>query len=177
MTRDETIELWQRCEDARASALADGKSENEAHECAKAIWNSWAKVHSQSRVQLANARELELSKFDYETEAWIAPETSGVNEATNMWLLQARADFHGHVFDSKPNFSGFIFPGHAIFGESKRLTKDRTKRPSVVFCQGAEFKGAEFQLDAIFDWSQFERAAGFSNVRFLDIARFGRLCT
>jgi hypothetical protein len=40
MTRDETIALWQKCEDARAAAQAEGKSEDEAHEAAKAIWNS-----------------------------------------------------------------------------------------------------------------------------------------
>jgi hypothetical protein len=42
MTRDETIALWQKCEDARAAAQAEGKSEDEAHEAAKAIWNRWA---------------------------------------------------------------------------------------------------------------------------------------
>lgn len=42
MTRDETIALFQKCEQARADALAAGKPKEEAHEAAKAIWNDWA---------------------------------------------------------------------------------------------------------------------------------------
>ena len=35
MTRDETIAFWQQCEVARGAALAEGKSEEQAHEAAK----------------------------------------------------------------------------------------------------------------------------------------------
>jgi hypothetical protein len=37
MNQDETIALWQRCEDARAAALAEGQDEDEAHEAAAAL--------------------------------------------------------------------------------------------------------------------------------------------
>lgn len=42
----------------------------------------------------------------------------------------------------------------------------------MVFTEGVEFSCAEFLLDAVFDWSKFERAASFSEVKFFDIARF-----
>jgi hypothetical protein len=52
MTRDETIALWQECEDARAAALAEGRSDDEANEEAKAIWNEWADNMCAIRHQL-----------------------------------------------------------------------------------------------------------------------------
>ncbi|MEM7620742.1 MAG: hypothetical protein AAF228_09840 [Pseudomonadota bacterium] len=42
MNQDETIAHFNKCEAARKAALDDGKSEDEAHEAAKAVWNAWA---------------------------------------------------------------------------------------------------------------------------------------
>jgi hypothetical protein len=172
MTRDETIALWQRCEDARAAELANGKTESEAHQSATSIWNSWAKKLLEERAVLERMAIFKIGKHDFQTEGWIGAESCGLNEVTSEWLQRAQVDFHGHVFEVKARFENFIFPGYAIFGESKRLTKNRATRPSVIFKQGVEFGRARFHLDAIFDWSVFSRAAGFSDVIFFDIARF-----
>src|SRR5262249_23657320 len=66
----------------------------------------------------------------------------------------------------------FVFPGQAVFGESKAHTRMRGARPSVIFREGASFNEAEFALDAVFDWALFERAAAFNATHFCEIARF-----
>ena len=56
MTRDETIALWRECEAACKAALAEGKSKEEAHEAAKAIWNAWAGRDARSAMHLGGIR-------------------------------------------------------------------------------------------------------------------------
>jgi len=172
MTREQTIALWQQCEAARAAALAQGETSEKAHEAAKAIWNGWAQPLLESCESLKASGEFKIAKFDYLAEDWIGPESFGENPATEQWLDAARVDFNGHVFGAKADFREFLFPGQSIFGESKKYTKNRIARPSVVFRQGVEFGGSTFFWDAVFDWCHFERAAGFSNVTFCDVARF-----
>jgi hypothetical protein len=53
--RKRTIERFEECERARAKALEEGKSEEEAHEAAKAIWNGWAEKMLAERQTLENA--------------------------------------------------------------------------------------------------------------------------
>jgi len=48
MTRDERVALF---EARRAEARAAGKSEDEAHEAAKAHWNAWAEGLLAERTQ------------------------------------------------------------------------------------------------------------------------------
>ncbi len=89
MTREETIALWQECEDARTARLENGKSEDEAHEAAKTIWNAWAAELIKERKLLEVDDLFKTSKFNYETEGYVAPETCGSNEATTVWLERA----------------------------------------------------------------------------------------
>lgn len=125
MTRDETIALWKKCEEARAQALSEGEPPEKAHEAAKYIWNQWANEQVRKREQLTAAGEFKLGKFDYMNLSFVAPETLAENAPTAQWLEGARVDYHGVIFDYKPNFSGFIFPGQTIFGELKKSNKNQ----------------------------------------------------
>jgi hypothetical protein len=175
MTNEETLALWAKCEEARNKALEAGQSSNAAHQAAQGIWNHWASKLIQARIQLQASHCLRLTKFDYETKDYVAPETRGANEETVEWLDLARVDFHGARFKDRPYFKGFIFPGQAFFGESRKYTRHSNKRPekpSVIFHDGANFDNAKFHLDAVFDWAEFKASAVFRNVEFLDIVRF-----
>jgi hypothetical protein len=130
MTPKETAELWRQCEEARASRLQAGKSQDEAHESARCIWNAWASA------MLVRRRELETSShFIIERRSayvgYIAAPTFGGNAATREWLQDARTDFsQSATFETRPNFGGFIFPGHVWFGV--RLEKNRDKPRSSM---------------------------------------------
>jgi hypothetical protein len=168
MTPKETAELWRQCEEARASRQAEGKSPEEAHEAAKRIWNAWAST------LLARRRELETSsRFVMERRSayggYIAVPTSGGNAATREWLQDARADFSESAsFETRPNFGGFIFPGHAWFG----VRLEKKSRKPAIFNAGARFSEAVFHLDAVFDGVEFIQVAAFRDAEFRGIARF-----
>ncbi len=172
MTRDETIALWEKCEEARAAALAEGKSDDKAHDAAKEIWNDWANGVRGEYDALTSKGKFKTKKAIYGPDEWISAETIGTNEETLGWLDRARVDFHGFSFKTRPHFRDFLFPGQSIFGESKQFTKERLQRPSVKFINGANFDGAIFFFDAVFDWAKFYRSVGFNSTQFHGIARF-----
>ena len=100
MNRDETVALLLECEgkrgEARAAALAGGKSEDEArsiaHEAAKAHWNAWAQALLAERKALEDAGTWK-SRREY---PWL-PE-KGENPETQAWLDEAFADFSRCLF-------------------------------------------------------------------------------
>jgi hypothetical protein len=171
MTPDETAALWQKCEAERASKLEKGKSADEAHEAARSIWNAWA------ATMLARRRALETSSLfimrrGNPFEGYIAAETFGGNTATSEWLQAARVNFIGFVFDTRPDFGGFIFPGPAWFGESANARRERTSRQVAIYNAGARFSDAVFHLDAVFNQSEFVHVVAFRDAEFRGIARF-----
>jgi hypothetical protein len=171
MTRDETIALWERCENARAAALAEGKSEDEAHEAAKSIWNGWANAMLEARRALEASGAFRVKRYD-KYESFVAPETFADSAAAGEWILAAQTTFNGFVFEDRPNFGGFIFPGPALFGDSVRYTRAKTVREPTTFKAGCRFTGAVFHMDAIFSWAEIVQRAGFMNVEFRGIVRF-----
>jgi len=169
MTRDETVrertvERFLECEakraEARAAALAEGKSEDDADkladEAAKRHWNAWADD------LLAKRKALE------ERGAWAAKKTPGgtlepENAETRAWMEEAEANFSRCLFlltrgegikeasggdKEKPeagelpvksiaikggvaNFRGFVFPGYASF-ESAAFLGDAGEGDGIV---------------------------------------------
>ncbi len=170
MTRDETIALWQRCEVARGAAFAEGKSEDQAHEAAKSIWNAWANEMLEARRTLETSGQFRTKRYDG-YEGFVAPETFGECAATVGWMQVAQTNFNRFVFEDRPNFGGFTFPGPALFGGS-RYTREKTVRQPTVFMAGCRFNEAVFHMDAVFGWSEFIQGAAFRDVEFRGIARF-----
>lgn len=170
MTRDETIALWQRCEDERAGALADGKSEDEAHEAAKSIWNVWAGRMLEGRRALEASCQFIAKKND-KYDDFVAAETVSSDPATLAWMQAARVDFGGFVFERQADFRGFVFPGQAFFGDSGH-NRTAAGRCPTTFAAGARFSEAIFHMDAVFGWSEFNQSGGFRDAEFRGIARF-----
>ena len=113
MTRDETLAFWQQCERARSAALADGKSEDEAHEAAKSIWNAWAERMLEARRALEASCQFIARKND-KYDDFVAAETVSSDPATLAWMQAARVDFGGFVFESPGGFSRVCFPRASI---------------------------------------------------------------
>lgn len=187
MNREETIALFDRCEAARAKALAEGLAagnkwhvaDDAAHEAAKAVWNGWAKAMLAERHALEAAGKFEILdnilNTSYSQEA--------LNEVTRAWMDAASADFSNYIFRVNPladqqvpssnvksvcvaddiiQFEGFIFPGEARF-------------TGATFSGDASFAEALFWGDAGFEGAQFSGKAVFAGARFLSRARFGRV--
>ena len=123
MTRDETVALWQQCESARDAALAEGKSEEEAHEAAKSIWNAWAERMLEARRALEASGRF-IAKKSEKYDDFVAAETVSSDPATLEWMQAAMVNFSGFVFEDQADFGGFVFPGQALFGDSGRYTTD-----------------------------------------------------
>ncbi len=193
MTRDETVALFLECEakraEARAAALAGGKSEGEAgrtaHEAAKAHWNAWVELLLAERKAMENAGTWKSSR-EY---SWKPEE--GENPETQAWLEKAAADFSRCLFlvrgvegtketagedseedgSAKPpvksiqlegdraDFSGFVFPGPAYF-------------LSATFSGTANFRSATFSSDAWFNSATFSGTANFQSATFSGDAWF-----
>jgi hypothetical protein len=181
MSQTDTMERWRLCEEARLAALKNTNQDRDAHyraqSAAAKIWNEWAEELIEARQILAAQGIFKLDKFTYERGGYIAPETVAANDATARWLEQARVDFGGTAFERRADFTGFIFPGQAIFGESQKYslyTRRTSPKTPTTFLGGARFNSAIFHLDAVFDWAVFHTTAGFDHAHFYDIARFNQ---
>jgi len=162
MTRDETIALFQRCEQARADALAAGKEEYEAHEAAKAIWNGWAEKILDKRRDLKVKGLFQLKPE--RTGDWIAPRHRGSNRQTIDFLDQSRVDFSGFSFSDFTNFCGFIFPGETIFSNRRN--------GASVFNSDAKFDGCIFYGHLLFESVHFRASFNASRAKFHDNVDF-----
>ena len=170
MTRDETVAFWQRCEGARNASAAEGKSEDEAHEAARSIWNAWAARMLEARRTLEASGQFITRKYD-RYDDFVAAETLSSDPATLAWMQAAMVDFGGFVFEEQADFRGFAFPGQAFFGDSGS-TRTAAGRSPTTFAAGARFSEAVFHMDAVFGWSEFNQSGGFREAEFRGIARF-----
>jgi hypothetical protein len=202
MDRDETVALFLECEakraEARAAALAGGKSEYgaepAAHEAAKAHWNAWAEARLAERKAMEAdgrwAAEIEFGSLEPE------------NDETRAWMENAGADFSRYLFlvtgaegtkettgedKEEPatpelavksvslegnlvRFDGFIFPGDASF-QSTTFTGDASF-DSATFTGDAWFERATFTGDASFVSATFSGKASFQGATFTGYAWF-----
>jgi len=197
MTRDEevrerTVKRFLECEakraEARAAALADGKSGDEAreiaHEAAKAHWNAWADD------MLGRRKALEKSGVWSATKNYLGS-IEPKNTETRAWLEEADASFSRCLFlpkgsegiqeapgDDKQaveawslpvktiaiegrvaDFRDFIFPAYAGFD-------------SAAFSGGASFERATFSGDAGFFGATFSGDASFPSATFSGDVKF-----
>ena len=189
MTRDETVALFEACEEKRAEARAaardKGKSERDANEtahlAAREHWNAWAQGMLVQRQTLEAAGKWVI-RLD-----WRGDVIPG-NEASANWLDAAKANFFALRFPhaarkaqlsgfaykarnslARPTvipgkgfavrFDGFIFPGYAEF--------ERAQFPAF-----ASFRKTNFGLTARFDWALFESVVWFEEAHFLSFVRF-----
>jgi hypothetical protein len=173
MTRDETVALFEACEakrgEARAAALADGKSEYKArdiaHEAAKAHWNAWADS------LLAERKTMQASG------AWRSHRNSvGQEEAENIqtqaWLDKAVAEFSRSLFHSRASEQSKkpAVENDTTNGESG------DSAPLIVTVQiedhGIEFSGFNFPGSALFKGTTFQGDASFVGASFHNYAWF-----
>jgi uncharacterized protein YjbI with pentapeptide repeats len=196
MTRDETVGLWQKCEDARAAALTRGETEDRAHEAAKSVWNLWARelVHERGTIESTGAWR--ASHVD--DPNFYAPREVGANSRTREWLEKAAVDFSQVTFvdgtieltrtlakaDSKPiafgyernyrrtspSFRGFQFPSLCDFWEANFATPSDFS--DTIFHGLAGFRRTTFADTANFERATFHRAAWFARTRFASTADF-----
>ncbi len=192
MNRDESIALFQRCETARGEALAAGKSRDEAHEAAKAVWDAWAQPLLAERKQLEEAGE-----WDAKLNPFGALE--GQNDQTKDWLSRASVDFSrcrfyvetaeeapaesSEEFDETPedvksiplaggglDFRGFDFPAAAWFNGA--AFSAAAWFGDATFSATAWFGDATFSADASFDGATFSADASFGDATFSAAAWF-----
>jgi hypothetical protein len=171
MNRDETIVLFEACERKRAEALTAGLSEDQAHEAAKACWNTWA------NSMLAERKTLQ------ESGAWLAETHSqgnyvAKNDATSKWIERASTDFSELNFSprsmsspshdkqirlagDRPNFEGYVSPGNVSFRQSQ-------------FQGPASFKDATFDGWTQFNNVNFQNGGSFENAIFYSIIEFAQ---
>ena len=172
MTRDETIALWQRCEAARKAALAEGKSGNEAHEAAKAIWNAWAGRMLEARRTLEASGQFIAGKSE-KYEDFVARRNDEIRPRdTGRGCRRRRSISAALSLKSGRTSAGSFFPGRRCLAISPVTPERRPCRNPTTFAAGARFSEAIFHMDAVFDWSEFNQAAGFRNAEFRGIARF-----
>ena len=151
MTRDETIALFLECEakrgEARAAALAGGKSEdharNIAHEAAKAHWNAWAEPLLAERGRM-------------ETEGRWAAEKDVVygslepkNAETGAWMKRAEAGLLPLSLSCK----GGGGETKEAAGEERKESEDGKPPVKSIQLEGdsADFSGFIFPGDAWFE--------------------------
>jgi uncharacterized protein YjbI with pentapeptide repeats len=169
MTRDETVQLWQACEDARAAASAAGQADDQAHEAAKAVWNKWAeRLQDQQANLMQNGQWMLEAVSDYN---WPEARQRGSNPMTQAWLQSAFVDFAGHRFENGADFSGFLFPGDVDFG---RQSPTKGKEIPTVFCEYASFTSAQFKGSCRFSWANFRKRSWFDRAEFSGYAQFTR---
>lgn len=182
MTYDETAALWAQCEAARKAALetALGKGRNkrfaemDAHKAAKGVWNAWAEAMLRRREAIVQAGRWAASvdaggrqiPHNEETGAWFRAAVANFSRATFNGPAAARPGDRDRVVDAgdQARFSGFIFPGAAIF---RRVRFTMTAWfEKAVFHGNAVFEEAVFSVDAWFEHAKFMEATTFDEAVF-----------
>src|SRR5262249_52963706 len=108
-----------------------GADVNEAESLAlfargREAWNDWAAATTARYRALVAA-----GRWSYTTENQYPGEVIPGNPETAAWMSESIANFRLHAFSDTPDFSGFAFPGAALFVSTK-------------FIGGAGFSGAHF---------------------------------
>ena len=196
MNQDETIAHFNTCEAARKQALDDGKSEDEAHEAAKAVWNTWADELLAQKKELEDKGEWKVKKF-----VLTYFRDQGNNEPTQEWLDKAHLDFSGLYFSKIKNklenrvhkngteppeingniksiyyyspyfiFHGYKFPSYANF--LCTTFDDNADFTDVTFEGTANFFAATFKYIAYFGDATFKSITNFRNTTFENVADF-----
>ena len=191
MNREETIALWQRCEDARTAALDEGKNENEAHQAATAIWNGWAKdmLALKSKMEKAGTWHATRNHFG-EIEPKNEETAAGCNDLRQLFNRSQGYLTKSHtvpaprgwtadepirpivVEDIRIAFSDFVFPAAARFKEVRFYGVVGFE--AAQFTAPASFESAQFYGDAGFRQAHFARDANFARAQFLGDAYFDR---
>jgi len=184
MTRDETVALWQRCEEARQLAQASGQSESDAHEAAKSVWNSWANELLSRRVELEKSGQW-CSAVRQSENSYVEVEL-GDNQQSQAWLSEAFVDF------SKLNF--VPVDGALIDADLEHLKPSRTVMleqwasrlnfrnldlasrtldfSGFIFPGSCDFFGTRFFVPVYFSRALFYGSGGFRRSYFFDPVDF-----
>jgi len=170
MTRDETIALFQKCEQARANALEDSKSRDEAHKAARVIWNAWAEE------MLAERKALEEADY-WDVEPRIEGQMTCNSRKTWDWITRARVDFsHCRVVETDAE-AETVEPEESDVGtvapfESIEVTEVGFDCSGFIFPERANFHSVQFHSITNFDDAQFHSLADFSNAKFHQLSGF-----
>jgi uncharacterized protein YjbI with pentapeptide repeats len=166
MDQKGTIALFERCEAARNAALDEGKSESEAHEAAKSVWNHWAEAMVSRRKALVSCGQWKARKAEkpgYET-----PSLEPLNEETRLWMEEASVDFSRLDFRTQ-DFGRAIQTG---IGTAADLQIATPAKPLAIKGDRIAFDGFIFPAKADFYRASFFRVAGFTGAQFLGTAEF-----
>ena len=198
MTRDETIALWEKCEQVRSIALQGGKSERDGHNDAKAVWNAWAVALLAERAELVKIVVWSAKTLELRGVGTYAERERGENHETIAWLENAVCDFSGFRFDQPgdedaersekiffgkkdfgwfgsdarrcPNFSGYIFPSDCDFWSAHFAGP--VSFEDAVFHGLAGFRRTTFENIVWFNGATFKQAAWFARTTFASVADF-----
>ncbi len=159
-----TLLLWAKCQAARKANSAGGT--DIAHAAATDLWNSWAKIVAGKKPNEKEWSRKQRLTGDESWTDWLGRH----NQASSRYLRDAAADFSGQTLmaeDGAPlDFSGFVFPGPALFENNTQFKSDVSFR-GAHFHDDALFGGASFAGVAKFSDAVFEQDAGFSRAVFL----------
>jgi uncharacterized protein YjbI with pentapeptide repeats len=120
----------------------------------RTVWNPWAVAMIDRHSTLVAA-----GKWQFTVEPRYPGDVIPQNDETRAWMSESIALFAQHDFIEVPDFSGFVFPGVALF-------------MSAGFLRGARFAGARFHHGACFNGARFEGPADFADVEFASEGTF-----
>ena len=195
--QENSIARFEECEAARKAALDAGKSEDEAHVAAKAIWNAWAKSILARRKALEEAGDWDLDENGLEYRFGdYAPYDIEQSSATRNWILDGAVNFSNIRFtgrgksdiaeisteendeESKKHSAASDAPVKSIFFEGARIDFSNYIFLGPAFFSCARFSGrtnfsaALFRGFATFSDARFSGPASFSDARFSGHAYF-----
>jgi len=186
MNRDETVALLQKCEEARASALAQGASEQSAQKLAADIWNSWAQLLLERQSKLKD-RGLWRASVEADSTSYMERQ-AGLNEETQKWISDAFVDFSKLMFlpsayevdlnqliveKDRRIISQEQWSSTLNFENVTVANRDLSFR-GYIFPGSCDFFGSFFLAPVDFSNSQFADTAGFRRTHFIDRALFER---
>lgn len=182
MTRDETIELFDKCEAARKEALDADASSDEAHEKAKAIWNGWAESLLAQKEELVAQEEWDhRARIDFSDVSFqvrdddeplseLSLTTSDTEIRCDEYLFPGDVCFDGSRFGADATFKHAVFEGNATF--ARVAFEAISDFQDTVFKQQAYFVSATFNGIALFTRATFKRPALFVTATFRDYGQF-----
>jgi hypothetical protein len=200
MTRDETIALFCRCEEARREKLIElgfakmkeewsrsssgskrlalreeiNRARRTAHEAAKTIWNAWA----DSMIESRKALELrDIWKEQRRRKPGFFEQRLREHEPRDDWLVRHHEDMRDWIESARIDFSELQFATLDTVNASLSVSLEAWRfvagsRLLMCFGDGVDFSGYTFPGEADFREAMFLGDVSFSDARFDDNASF-----
>lgn len=181
MNREETLQLWERCQAAKEAKVAEGLEPRASQKIAADLWNEWAAEFQSAAPSMTEPDLPNEQKGDVFRDELTWDSAQPADATFEDYTFHGYADFRDFVFPGRTSFRGAVFEDHTQFSSCQfmdRVTFRQCRFSKLAsfsdakFSGVVEFRAAHFEFDSVFKDAVFRQHAIFAEAIFATVATF-----